>query len=106
MSETYYYNNIPVNTDNNVVLPEYCTQPDPDDSGCHDCCYDEWKNGLRSVTQRYAREKDKADLVQKQINFLSERKTHYSTWYDEIEYAEELSRNVCIQLEVILSQTH
>jgi len=106
MSETYYYHNIPVDKDNNVVLPECCTQPDPEDSECQDCCYDEWKTGLRSVTQRYAREKDKADLVQKQINFLTERKSHYSKWYDEIEYAEELSRNVCIQLEVIFSQTH
>ncbi|MBL7697825.1 MAG: hypothetical protein JNK79_06685 [Chitinophagaceae bacterium] len=106
MSESYYYHDIPVDKDNNVQLPECCTQPEPDGSGCTDCCYDEWKKELQAVNQRYAREKDKADLVQKQINFLTERKSHYSKWFDEIEYAEELSRNVCIQLEILLSQTH
>jgi hypothetical protein len=101
----YYYHDIPLK-DNKVELPDCCNRPDPDDPGCSDCCYDEWKAELRTVNQRYTREKEAADLLQEQINFITDRRNRYKKWYDEIEYSEELSKIVCSHLEVIISQTN
>src|SRR2546421_2841841 len=101
MLKHHYCEPIPEN-----VIPDCCTGPSPDDPTCTDCCYDAWKEELKKVNQRYAQEKEAADALQRQIDFLTDRRNRYRTWQDEIEKAEEYSRALCIQLDVIITQSH
>lgn len=87
-------------------IPECCKGPSPDDPTCTDCCYDSWKEELKKVNQRYAQEKEAADALQRKIDFLTDRRNRYKVWVEEILRAEELRRDLCIQLDVIITQSH
>ena len=89
--------------DHNVK--DCCQGGGGDDCGCQDCCYDTWSVELKEVTQSYTASKEAADQLTKKLTFLLGRRDRYKTWLDELNKAEELSRAICHQLEIIAGQS-
>jgi hypothetical protein len=100
MRNEHYYE--PIDKD----VPECCKRPAPDDPTCSDCCYDVWKEELKNVNKRYAQEKEAAESLQRQIDFIADRRSRYKRWQDEMLLAEELFRDLCMQLDIIVTQSH
>ena len=82
-----------------------CRKETPEDPNCTDCCYDTWRDELKDVVKNYAEKQEKAQLLQKRLSFITDRRNKFRTWLDELNKAEELARKICGQLDVIASQT-
>lgn len=101
------YEPIPDNWDEQGenTVKKCCTTDRPDEPECGDSCYSNWRAELKTVLKSYHQEKEAADQIQKKLNLISERKSKYRQWLDEINKAEELARMICYQLEIISGQT-
>src|SRR5690606_5534991 len=85
-------------------IRECCQKEDPDDpKGC-DCCYDTWQEELKDVKVKYAEAEEQARLLAAELAFVSDRRNKLKTWYDELTRADELSRQLCNQIEVFIDQ--
>lgn len=82
-----------------------CFQPNPDDPTCLDCCYDTWQQKLKDVSQSYKKANEEAGLAKKKLDFALDRRTRYRLWLSELEKAEDITRLICHQLEIIVSQS-
>ena len=85
-------------------VKDCCEQENPDEpKGC-DCCYDTWKEELREVNTKYSEAEEEARNITAELAYLTERRDRLKTWYDELTRANDLSRSICEQLEVMLDQ--
>lgn len=85
-------------------IRECCQKEDPDDpKGC-DCCYDSWQEELKDVKVKYAEAEEQARLLAAELAFVSDRRNKLKIWYDELTRADELSRQLCHQIEVFIDQ--
>ena len=82
-----------------------CFQPNPDDPTCEDCCYDTWDQKLKEVNQSYKKASEVAGLVKKKLDLALDRRSRYRLWLSELEKADDITRLICHQLEVIVSQS-
>jgi hypothetical protein len=82
-----------------------CGGGDPDDGGCTDCCYDDWKNELKKVNQSYSETLEQVDQMKKSLTFITDRRDKFRKWLDELLKAEDMARNICHQLEIIAVQS-
>jgi hypothetical protein len=86
-------------------IKECCDKEDPDHpKGC-DCCYDNWTEELKEVTTQFREADEEARQVSSELTFILERQGKLKKWYDELTTADELSRSICDQLEVLMDQT-
>lgn len=85
-------------------IKECCQAENPDDpKGC-DCCYDTWLAELKDVKTRYSEAEEQAKLLAAELAFISDRRNKLKAWYDELTKADELSRQLCDQIEVFIDQ--
>jgi hypothetical protein len=82
-----------------------CGGGTPDDSGCTDCCYDNWKDELKKVNQSYSETLEQVEQMKKSLTFITERRNKFRTWLDELLKAEDMARNICHQLEIMATQS-
>lgn len=82
-----------------------CCRQEGDDSGCTDCCYDNWKDELKKVNQSYSETVEQVDQMKKTLTFVTDRRDRFRKWLDELIKAEDLARNICHQLEIIAVQS-
>jgi hypothetical protein len=82
-----------------------CRKDTPEDPTCSDCCYDTWKDELKSVVQQYNKVEEKAAQAKKKLSFATDKYQRFKTWLDELNKAEELARKICDQLEIIAGQS-
>ena len=75
------------------------TPPD----GC-DCCYDTWQSELKQVNAKFSHTDEEARQASNQLGYITARRDKLKTWYDELTKANDLSRQICHQLEIMLSQ--
>jgi hypothetical protein len=85
-------------------IKECCEEENPEDPRGCDCCYDLWKEELRGVNTKYSEAEEEARLISAELIFITGRRDKLKTWYDELTKANDLSRSICEQLEVMLSQ--
>ncbi len=57
------------------------------------------------MNESYEQALEAADLDQKRIDFLTDRKSRYRKWQEELAITEELFRDLCMQLDVIVTHT-
>ena len=86
-------------------IKECCDQSTQDDPGGCDCCYDKWKAELKEVNTRYSGAVEAASQLKSQLAVIIERRDKLKNWYDELTKANELARQFCDQLEIILTQS-
>jgi len=82
-----------------------CKNPSDETGGCTDCCYDTWQKELKEITQKYDKENEMVSQTQKQFDFTKSRRDKYKTWLDELIKAEDLSLDICRQLDLIAVQS-
>ena len=85
-------------------IKECCDKEDPENPRGCDCCYDTWTKELKEVNTRYSEADEEAKHVSAHLSFTMERRDRLKTWYDELTKANDLSRQICDQLEVMLHQ--
>lgn len=102
MSTTYNYDALATGWDSKIA--NCCNTTPSADGSCTDCCYDTWQDQLKDVTQRSAAVTEKTAQLQNKITFITDRRSRYKTWLDELDKAETLARNICHQLEIIATQ--
>jgi hypothetical protein len=98
------YQNIGPDWDKDTIL-DCCNRPNPGDSTCVECCYDSWQDELKTVTQKYNSAVETAMQLQNKLTFITDRRNKYRKWVDEINSAQELSKEICNQLELIALQS-
>jgi len=86
-------------------VADCCFDPNPDDPTCLDCCYDTWQIKLKDVNQQWQRVSEEATQFKKKLDFSIDRRARYRLWVSELDTAEDLTRLICHQLEVIVSQS-
>ncbi len=87
-------------------IRECCDKEDPDDpKGC-DCCYDTWTEELKEVKTRFSEADEEAKYVTMELAYIAERRDRLKNWYDELTKADDLSREICDQVEIFLDQIH
>lgn len=85
-------------------IEECCDKENQDDpKGC-DCCYDTWINELKEVKTKYSEAEEQARQVAAELAFVSDRRNKLKNWYDELTKANDLSRQLCDQIEVFIDQ--
>lgn len=85
-------------------IRECCEKEDSNDpKGC-DCCYDTWSEELREVNTKFSRADEEAKQLSMDLTYLSERRNKLKTWYDELTEAQDLSQQICDQLDVMQDQ--
>lgn len=82
-----------------------CCKKDTPDDTCNECCYDTWKDELKSVKQRYAEKLEETLQLEKKLSFITERRNRFRTWLSELDKAEDMARKICSQLDVIAVQS-
>jgi hypothetical protein len=86
-------------------IKECCNKEDPDHpKGC-DCCYDNWSEELKEVTTRFWEADEEAKQIASELAFITDRQYKLKNWHDDLSKTDELSRNICDQLEVLIDQT-
>jgi len=88
-----------------VKIIDCCKKTDPEDPTCTDCCYDNWKDQLKTVSQSYKEATEKADQLKKKLTFITDRRDRYRTWAAELNKLEDKARAICLQLGVIANQS-
>jgi len=104
MLTKHNYQDIPKNWDDGKIA-DCCKKPTDNGDGCNDCCYDTWQKELKDITQKYNQETEDTSQLQKQYDFLKSRRDKYKTWLDELKKAEDLSLDICRQLDLIAVQS-
>lgn len=102
MYETYV--DILPDWDKDTIL-DCCGKVNPGDPTCVDCCYDTWQDELKKVTQKYNSATEYATQLQSKLTFITDRRSRYKTWDNEILNAQELALAICNQLELIAVQS-
>lgn len=105
MLTNHNYKKSSVNIETGSDIFNCCRSETPDDPKCTDCCYDTWRDELKDVVKKYAEKQEQAQLLQKRLSFIVDRRNKFKTWLDELNKAEELARKICGQLDVIASQS-
>jgi hypothetical protein len=90
--------------DKDTIL-DCCSKTPTGDPTCVDCCYDSWQEELKKVTQKYNSVTETATQIQNMLTLVSDRRTKYRTWDNEIITAQELAMAICNQLELIAVQS-
>lgn len=103
MLTTLPYNDVTTGWDKNIS--DCCTQQNPSDPTCVECCYDTWQGELKTVTQQYNVVAEKSTQVQSKLTFIADRRSRYKKWLDEINTAQDLAVGICNQLELIAVQS-
>lgn len=80
---------------------ECCLTTPAEDPACTDCCYDNWRDKLKSVNQQYSLALEDSIQLQKHVTTITDRKNRYKSWLDELDTAEELTRAIFEQLELL-----
>ena len=110
MLTNHCYENIRDGLDNpekrKVRIKDCCSQTNPDDPTCSDCCYDSWQSQLKEVSQSYKQKTEESDQLRKKLVFVTDRRDRYRTWVAELDKAEDKARAICHQLEIIVSQSY
>jgi hypothetical protein len=104
MLTLHEYQNIAPGWDKETIL-DCCNRPNPGDTTCVECCYDSWQDELKTVTQKYNGAVETAMQLQNKLTFITDRRNKYRKWVDEINSAQELSKEICNQLELIALQS-
>lgn len=87
------------------TIRDCCSKVNPGDPTCVDCCYDTWTDELKKVTQKYNSASEYAAQLQNKLTFITDRRSRYKTWDNEIINAQELAMAICNQLELIAVQS-
>ena len=82
-----------------------CNKDVPGDSNCEDCCYDTWRTELKKVNQQYSEAVENSLQIKNSLTFIADRRDKFKTWLDELLKAEDISRKICNQLEIIAVQS-
>lgn len=82
-----------------------CCKKTPDDPNCTECCYDTWKDELKTVKQQYAEKEEQVYQLEKKLGFITERRNRFKNWLNELDKAEDLARKICGQLDIIAVQS-
>jgi hypothetical protein len=82
------------------------TKPPPDDPGSGDCCYDTWRKECNDATARYNMADKVVSLLTTDVNYMTSQRDMWKGWYDELTKANDCSRKICHQLEIILHHTY
>lgn len=86
-------------------IRDCCGQGTQDDPGGCDCCYDNWKEELKQVNTEYGASVEKASQLKGQLAVISDRRDKLKNWYDELTQANDLARQFCGQLDIMLAQS-
>ncbi len=103
MLTNHNYQHIGSDWDNAIL--DCCKKENPGDPSCVDCCYDTWQDELKIVTQKYNSVRENADQIQKNLVFITDRRSKYKKWLDELNYAQDLAVDICNQLKLIAIQS-
>lgn len=103
MLTVHNYQNLPDNWDDSTK--ECCNKEDPENPAGCDCCYDSWQDELKVVSLTYNESQEKAQQLKDKLAVIADRRDRLKTWYDEMTKANELARNICDQLEIVVDQT-
>src|SRR4051812_39742226 len=103
MLTKHKYQDLPQNWDDGRISD--CCTSTSDDPTCGDCCYDSWQEELNQVTKRFERVNEDANQLQTRLGFMTDRRSRYKTWKEELDKGEELARKICHQLEIIAGQS-
>lgn len=104
MLTTLPYQDIGAGWDKDTIL-DCCKQQNPTDPTCIECCYDTWHDELKTVTQQFNSITEKAAQLQSKLAFITDRRSKYKKWIDEINNAQDLAVGICNQLELIAVQS-
>ena len=82
-----------------------CNKDVPGDAACEDCCYDSWRTELKKVNQKYSEAVENSLQIKNSLTFITDRRDKFKAWMDELQKAEDISRKICNQLEIIAVQS-
>lgn len=85
-----------------------CCDPDKgpgDDPGSGDCCYDNWLSEYNAISARYNMADKAVNLLTDHVTYIKSQRDMWKEWYDELTKANDYSRKICHQLEIILHHT-
>ena len=86
-------------------IKECCDLSTQDDPGGCDCCYDKWRIELKEVNTKYSAAVEAASQLKSQLAVITDRRDKLKNWYDELTKVNELARQLCDQLDIILTQS-
>lgn len=82
-----------------------CQHDDTEDCGCNDCCADTWQSELKKTQLLQVKAGEKATQAQVKLELALKKSKGFKTWLDELDAADEYSRKICYQLEIIAGQS-
>ncbi len=83
---------------------ECCTKdPGQNPSGC-DCCYDNWVAELKKVKQDYGQVNEDAIQLNEHYKQVVAERDKLKSWIDDLDKADDLSRTLCNQVNIMTSQ--
>ncbi|MET0637500.1 MAG: hypothetical protein ABWZ25_15820 [Chitinophagaceae bacterium] len=84
---------------------ECCTKdPGQTPTGC-DCCYDSWVEELKKVKQDFGQVNEDAIQLNEQYKQVTAERDKLKSWLDDLDKADDLSRTLCNQVNIMTSQT-
>lgn len=86
-------------------IKECCDKGTSDDPRGCDCCYDHWLTELQEVKIEYGAAEAASQQLKNRLSVVKDRRDKLKIWYDELTNANDLARNLCDQLEILLTQT-
>lgn len=94
-----------VNIGTGSKIFDCCRKDPPDDPKCTDCCYDTWQDELKQVTTKYTSKVEEVNQMEKRLGVITDRRNRFKKWIDELNEAEEKSRAICHQLDILAAQS-
>jgi hypothetical protein len=94
-----------VGSDWDKDIKDCCKATPPGQTGCTDCCYDDWQDELKTVSATYSAAQEQASQKQIEYDFLVSRRDRYKSWLVELDTADTQARDICAQLKLLAVQT-
>ncbi len=68
-----------------------------------DCCYDDWRKKLRLVVLQYDCVYEKANLIEKRLAVVTDKRDRLKLWIDELMMADDLTHHICAKLDQLIN---
>jgi len=82
-----------------------CCVDDPNDNpACCDCCYDTWNVELKQTNLLFAQVNEEAKQIGEKYKYITLERDKFKGWLDDLIMVDQLSRELCIQFQVIGAQ--
>lgn len=82
-----------------------CTKDPGDPGGGCDCCYNSWTDELKNVTQDYNQVSEQASQLTEHYKFITTERDKVKVWLDDLIKADQLAKALCLQFQIMASQT-